>query len=282
MPAKPPAARSLLVTLFGDSVAPHGGRVWLGSLIRLLAPFGISGRLVRTSVYRLVRENWLRAEALGRRSDYLLTDYGRRQFETATRHIYSPQRSPWDGRWRLIVALPGTLRAREREHLRESLAWQGFGALGPGMYVHPSAELGSVLEALDVEDFPHLRKKLFPLEGTAPEGLEPLLLARSAWDLRELGQAYATFVRRYQRARPAATPEAAFVQRTLLVHDYRRLLLRDPELPDALLPANWHGNTARRVFVSLYRKISDRSESHLREHLRTADGRHPRGAARIS
>jgi phenylacetic acid degradation operon negative regulatory protein len=54
MPSRPPPARSLLVTVFGDSVAPHGGRAWLGSLIGLLAPFGISERLVRTSVYRLV------------------------------------------------------------------------------------------------------------------------------------------------------------------------------------------------------------------------------------
>ena len=77
----PPRAIPLIVTVFGDAVLPFGGRVWLGSLIRLLEPLGVSERLVRTSVYRLAREHWLRADALGRRSDYLLTDFGRRRFD---------------------------------------------------------------------------------------------------------------------------------------------------------------------------------------------------------
>src|ERR1700760_1992542 len=49
----PPRARSLIVTVWGDALAPHGGEVWLAGLIRLLAPFGINERLTRTSVFRL-------------------------------------------------------------------------------------------------------------------------------------------------------------------------------------------------------------------------------------
>src|SRR2546423_13534851 len=63
----PPRARSLVVTVWGDSLAPHGGAVWLAGLIRLLAPFGINERLVRTSVYRLAQEGWLGARQGGRR-----------------------------------------------------------------------------------------------------------------------------------------------------------------------------------------------------------------------
>ena len=33
---RPPRAKSLVVTVFGDSIRPHGGTIWLGSLIRLL------------------------------------------------------------------------------------------------------------------------------------------------------------------------------------------------------------------------------------------------------
>jgi len=53
--AHPPRARSLLVTVWGDTLAPHGGDVWLSTLIQLLAPFGVNERLVRTSVFRLAR-----------------------------------------------------------------------------------------------------------------------------------------------------------------------------------------------------------------------------------
>ena len=138
--------------MFGDAVLPFGGRVWLGSLIRLLEPLGVSERLVRTSVYRLAREHWLRAEALGRRSDYLLTDFGRRRFEAAERHIYATGHAAWDGSWRMLVMLPAKWRAAEREHLRRSLAWQGFGQLNGNVYLHPSAPLEATLAALRALD----------------------------------------------------------------------------------------------------------------------------------
>ena len=36
--AEPPRAKSLIVTVWGDALAPHGGTVWLAGLIRLMAP----------------------------------------------------------------------------------------------------------------------------------------------------------------------------------------------------------------------------------------------------
>ena len=44
-------AKSLIVTVFGDALVPHGGTVWLGSLIALMAPFGLNERLVRTAAF---------------------------------------------------------------------------------------------------------------------------------------------------------------------------------------------------------------------------------------
>src|SRR6266700_1950701 len=57
--ADPPRAKSLIVTVWGDALAPHGSAVWLAGLIRLMAPFGINERLVRTSVFRLSQDGWL-------------------------------------------------------------------------------------------------------------------------------------------------------------------------------------------------------------------------------
>ena len=59
-------AGSLITTVFGDSIAPRGGSLWLGSLIGLMAGFGISERLVRTSVYRLANDGWFESEQCGR------------------------------------------------------------------------------------------------------------------------------------------------------------------------------------------------------------------------
>ena len=140
-------AGSLIITAFGDAILPRGGRIWLGSLIRLLEPLELNERLIRTSVFRLAKEEWLRTETIGRRADYVLTPSGRRRFEEASRHIYAGQAPLWDRRWRLILVV-GELEPKLREQLRGALFWQGFGALGADCFVHPSAELPSVLDAL--------------------------------------------------------------------------------------------------------------------------------------
>ena len=85
--AAPPRASSLIITVWGDAIAPHGGAVMLGGLVELLAPFGINERLVRTSVFRLAREDWLAAKPVGRQSLYRLTRDGGRRFEQAYRRI---------------------------------------------------------------------------------------------------------------------------------------------------------------------------------------------------
>src|SRR5437588_659018 len=83
----PPRARSLIVTIWGDALAPHGGEVWLAGLIGLVAPLGLNDRLVRTSVFRLARDGWLASQSRGRQSRYRLTNAGRLRFASAYRRI---------------------------------------------------------------------------------------------------------------------------------------------------------------------------------------------------
>jgi phenylacetic acid degradation operon negative regulatory protein len=279
-------AGSLIVSVFGDAVLPRGARLWLGSLIRLLEPLGVNERLVRTAVYRLVQEGWLTTQARGRRTDYMLTEAGRLRFEEASRQIYAARAPRWDLRWRLLL-LTGTLPARERERLRRSLYWQGYGELPGSVFVHPSADLTATLEALQADGLGRhrahvlpLRAERLPLRGTAPDRD----LVRQAWNLEALAQAYVTFVARYEpmgaevQAHGEPPPERAFLGRTLLIHDWRRLLLRDPQLPEELLPRDWPGERARQVCRRLYRLLLAPAERHLDAHLRLADGHAPAAA----
>ncbi|HEX7416796.1 MAG TPA: hypothetical protein VF315_01970, partial [Steroidobacteraceae bacterium] len=110
---------SLLITMFGDAIAPHGGKVALGSLIELARPFGLTERLVRTAVARLALDDWLVSRRDGRRSEYRLSANGRRRFSEATLRIYATNPRSWDGRW--SVVLPQTRTAKARERLRVEL-----------------------------------------------------------------------------------------------------------------------------------------------------------------
>lgn len=278
-------AGSLIISVFGDAILPRGGRVWLGSLIRLLEPLELNERLVRTSVFRLAKEEWLRTETVGRRADYVLTNSGRRRFEEASRHIYASHAPLWDRRWRLILAV-GEFDPKDRERLRRALFWQGFGALGADCFVHPSADLTAAFDALVAEGLAEHLDRLMPLlaaDSRAGLSANDADLVRRAWNLDELAKAYAAFVatylpilaelRRDQQAEVGS--EEAFLLRTLLIHDYRRLLLRDPELPDVLLPVDWPGQKARLLCMELYRRLLPASERHLEQFLTLADGSNP-------
>src|SRR5450432_2022004 len=131
---RPLRGGSLIITVFGDAIAPRGGAVTLGSLIRLAQPFGLTERLVRTSVALLAREDWLVARRHGRRAEYRLSAGGAARFEQATARIYGPAPQDWSGQWTLLL-LPG---ASARRHLREELRWLGFGELRSGLSAHPA------------------------------------------------------------------------------------------------------------------------------------------------
>ncbi|NYT75744.1 phenylacetic acid degradation operon negative regulatory protein PaaX [Alcaligenaceae bacterium] len=278
-------AGSLIMTVFGDVVLPRGGRIWLGSLIRLLEPLGLNERLVRTSVFRLGKEQWLRADAHGRRAEYVLTSSGRLRFEEASRHIYASHAPIWDRRWRFILVVR-ELDARQRDRLCQALQWQGFGSLDNDCFVHPSTDLEAAFDTLVAEGLSDVMGGLLPLVAatarTALTGSDADLVAR-AWNLDRLAESYTNFVSDYlpilaelRRDRMASIePEEAFLLRVLLIHDYRRLLLRDPELPEVLLPADWPGQTARMLCRELYRRLTEPSELHLDTHLLLADGTVP-------
>ena len=278
-------AGSLITTVFGDAILPRGGRVSLGSLIQLLQPLGVNERLVRTAVYRLVKEEWLQSEALGRKTDYMLTPSGRRRFDAASRQIYAADIPGWDRRWRLILTL-GELDLRLREQLRRALFWHGFGETATGSFVHPTADLEKVMESMVSEGLGAVRVHVMPMVAVNAQGAQcatDIDMVQKAWNLSDLALSYEGFLQKYETIRAALvacgqedlSEENAFLVRTLLIHDVRRLLLRDPQLPESLLPASWPGSRARHLCRELYRKLLPLSERHLDASVRLSSGAAP-------
>ncbi len=276
---------SLIISTFGDAVLPRGGRIWLGSLIGLLNPLQLNERLIRTAMFRLVKEGWMYSEAIGRRADYMLTPAGQRRFEETALHIYASNAPIWDRRWRLILTV-GILAPRDRERLRRALFWQGFGVVGSDCFVHPSTDLTSAFDALRTDGMSDLLNQLMPLlaaDAGSDLSASDTALVKSAWNLEQLGTSYMEFVGHYKPVLEAMRrdteteigDERAFLMRTLLIHDYRRLLLRDPELPDVLLPRHWSGQKARLLCKELYRRLLAPSERHIEEHMTVASGETP-------
>jgi phenylacetic acid degradation operon negative regulatory protein len=277
-------ANSLIITIYGDSIDPHGGSVWLGSFIELVKPFGINERLVRTSVFRLSRDGWLASEHIGRRSYYGLTATGRRRFEHAHRRIYSQPKTYWEGDWQIVLIGGRQLADAQRNAVRQELQWEGFGQIAPNVLAHPSADPSGLLDILKSNDAAD-RVVVFRAKSLDALASEPTkALVRECWNLDHIAQDYKRFLDRFRPVLKALQsaqrpdPEQCFVVRTLLMHEFRRTLLRDPQLPDRLLPDDWPGNAARQLCRDLYLATQKQAESHLMSVLETAHGRLPPAA----
>jgi phenylacetic acid degradation operon negative regulatory protein len=167
------------------------------------------------------------------------------------------------------------MRAAERKELREELVWRGFGALSGNVFAHPALDSRS-LRAPRHAAGP--LSKVFVFEAQLALDDAPQRLVSLGWDLDDLGRRYQRFVARFDRALAALQgtraldPLACFVMRSLLIHEYRRLHLRDPLLPARLLPAHWPGTQAALLCRKIYARVFDGSELHLSRVAAQLDG----------
>jgi len=260
---RPLRGGSLIVTIFGDAIAPRGGAVTLGSLIALTQPFGLTERLVRTSVARLAQDDLLVARREGRLSEYRLSEHGRSSFADATRRIYAAAPAAWGGSWTLV--LPQRAKASARDQLRKELEWLGFGQPAPGVFAHPARSASDAREQLT-----GLKgaAAAIVLEARNDNAESDRQFASAGWDLTELASRYRRLVGMFEATGDVLKaseprPLTAFIIRTLLVHEYRKIHLRDPMLPPGLLPPDWIGADAYELCRRLYSELFGAAEEYL-------------------
>jgi phenylacetic acid degradation operon negative regulatory protein len=244
---------SLVITIFGDAILPRGGRVPLAVLQELLARLRIEPGALRTAVSRLASDGWVIREKEGRNSFYRLDERGRHAFDLATRRIYAAGPPDWAGEWTIGLANPGATGDGGA-----ALRAAGFIRLAGGVYLRPETAAS-----------PDARKELagmLVIHGSSAEHPETL---RALWPSADIDAAYRAVAASFA---PLATaldggaslpPLDAMAARTLLIHDWRRIVLRDPGLPAALLPEDWAGKDARNLARGIYAKLTKPSEQWL-------------------
>ncbi len=241
------SARSLLMTVLGEFVLPAGRPVWTWMLVDTLAGFGVTEKSARQALARAAAEGLLVSERVGRRTRWELTPSARRLLSEGARRIYEFGRSerPWDARWLLLLVSVPESKRDLRHRLRTRLSWAGFGSPEAGVWISP--HLGREDEALDVVKELGLAASAMSFTASFGRiGGQDEMVSR-AWDLTALEERYEAFLADFGRLEPAGRAEALYAQ-TRLVHEWRRFPFLDPQLPRALLPANWSGAKAADLF----------------------------------
>jgi phenylacetic acid degradation operon negative regulatory protein len=267
------SSTTLVFTFFCDVITQHGGEIWLGSIIHALAPLGINERLTRTAVFRLVQDGWLESRKQGRRSYYRLTQTGQHYYQRAATRIYASDKPDWDGVWTLLFV--SLVPEEKRDALHRGLSWLGYGRMAAGVYALPCNRRPPLDELLlDLE----LKDSIVHMQARAEnaENLQKLVMAR--WKLRNLRQRYTVFTSQYLKAhktlhyKKPPSDHSLFLLRVLLLHEYRRILLSDPELPAAMLPADWEGYAAQSLTGKIYRELAATTTKWVNRELLNADG----------
>jgi phenylacetic acid degradation operon negative regulatory protein len=158
--------------------------------------------------------------------------------------------------------------------VKKQLLWQGFGALAPSLLASPSQKLADVQSLLHEAG---VAENVICFEAHSPLAF-PVRRCAAAWRSAGISPNKTRCMRLYlaiptvtaaaARLRPAElTPERCFQIQLLLIHFYRRVVLKDPLLPEELLPAHWAGQTARQLCINIYQRIPARWRSSARVEL---------------
>lgn len=250
---------SIVMTIFGDLVQPRGqedaaARLAFSDLGRLTESLGIAPGALRTAMSRLTKEGWLERHKEGRNAWYQLSPSGEASTQSAGQRIYARHEPQPIEHWRLDVFKDAEAAARARgsevqipvgDQLVLTPLMRGAGedelvvggaslALEGRLIERPDWLLDSLVEPSVTQDYHELATLLEPLAADLP-------------------------------SLQALAPHDAAVLRCLLLHFWRRLVLKHRSLPASLLPDDWPGLRCSALMPQLYAALWPASEAWLDE-----------------
>lgn len=224
---------SIIVSLFGDLAQKDGDQISGGALTRIITPMGIKPEAIRVALHRLRKDGWIDSTRSGRVSVHYLTDFGRSQSAAVTPRIYERD-PPAPNDWHLLISEEGAGQDTLEDVLLlpNYVAVNRHTALGHGK-IPPNLDDLLAIEVSDISVPDWLKERLFPQ------------------DLRLACETLDTALHRI--APPPGTLDAVQIAtlRTLIVHRWRRIVLRHPGLPPLFHPSTWTGPSCRRRVFAL-------------------------------
>lgn len=222
---------SLMVSLFGDLAQKPGQSISGPVLSSIMADLGIKPEATRVALHRLRNDGWLVSEKTGRTSRHSLSPRGLSESAAASPRIYAGPDAGADG-WQLVIAPETGAEAPE------TMAALGFCPVMPRVYVGPAdAKVPAGLLALPGDHAPAwLCAQAEPNEASGYRALLGILLPLA-------------------ESLPAdLPPQARAVLRCLIVHNWRRLILKYPALPQPLVRENSPAHLCHRAVHSLLQR----------------------------
>lgn len=272
---------SLIVSYFGDYLWTCGGGIWLGNLIQSMETLGLNQRVVRSSVFRLHKDEWLTINKVGRKSYYYLEPGRYNEMLNANKKIYHSEKPAWNQRWNIIHTSLGPTNS-SKDKVRY-LQHKGFGLFDKDFFVQPDLQqLTPELKQEITKVIPSA--KIFQQAELYSENSEALRnMVSQSWDIDRIAEEYQQFADLFAPAweilqtmeEDVITLEDAFKMRLMVIHFYRRIIVKDPDLPTELLPKDWPRKDAEQLTINIYKKVHAKAMQYVMENSETPNGKLP-------
>lgn len=204
----------------------------------------INYQTIKNALWYGRRKGWIKKSGQGRKINPEITAEGKRRLEAILPH-YDKKRV-WDKRVYLITYdIPETKR-KERDLLREYLRRIGCGMFQRSVWITPYNPK-EVLKKFIKERYLKGSVIISDVGSDGSIGDEDLrTLVVKVYNLEELNKRYQNFLEKYRKRED-------FSIQTLF--SFWSILQDDPQLPFELLPGDWLGKQAYRVFLRARKKL---------------------------
>ena len=231
---------SLIVTVFGDLAQGADDQISMQAMAQITDPMGVKPEALRVALHRLRKDGWINSRRQGRNSLYHLTAFGREQSVAAASRIYRAG-PPEEKNWSLVLASAASAGS-QREIEEVALTQESVALSSNAILVEGSRdELGGNLLWTEL------------LAGSIPDWVKGAAINEET--LRKYASLKQTFADVEREPLESLDPFETATLRTLIVHSWRRVLLRHPDVPDTLLPSKCELPDCRALFSELLDRL---------------------------
>ena len=203
---------SVIVTILGEIAQPEGGEISMASLLEICAALDIEPQAVRTAMSRLSKDGLVAGKREGRTAHYQFSPQGLAEYSKAAAVIYAAPKSLVD--WIFAFAADGA----DMAELQTTFASNPPLVLGGRCCVWPAESMPHVLAHCNA-DFMVFDCQPLALSNWAKASVLPALNVQTCQRISACCQ---------DLTDGEMTADQARVARVLLIHFWRRLVLRYP------------------------------------------------------
>lgn len=217
-----------------------------------LEAFGYDNRkVIWATLERLVQKGLLNKSKNRETTVFSITKAGKNALPKEPTFIPTPDRA-WDRKWRIVVFdIPEKMR-QVRNKFTMALREKGYARFQNSVYltVHDNLdEVEKLAKELNIEN------QILTLTAEQINIRDQQNFAKKIWNLDELNESYRKFVEENKNGYKGGDYTSEILRHWLkrTKYEYLSILHRDPVLPKELLPNDWQGWEAKKVWQQMER-----------------------------